>query len=289
MRIHDSKPNAHHVDSRKGKKERDLIFFNTAIIPLLPAAFRGILARFIVPKEQERAEVLVQRGVGGFQFKKGETYVFRYSFRARENMKVSGSSTRLGQMKGVSSGFQLKGNPLFSLTANNNGINVRFNNEDSDNVVGMDEYLSWEDSVGEWVDVEIKTTFGKSMEVCARNVCTPVVTLRALYHTDTCSQPVCRCVQRITAGVFTEAMGDLLSNYNMKVIIGRSVKYLQNSKLHRLTRAHSGSHLKVTFSGAVEGKAAWPSSYKPVAWNNDADSVMFKLGLYHIKNKVGTR
>lgn len=80
-------------------------------------------------------------------------------------MKVSGSSTRLGQMKGVDNGFQLKGNPLFSLTANNNGINVRFNNEDSDNVEGMDEYLSWEDSIGEWVHVEIKTTFGKSMEV----------------------------------------------------------------------------------------------------------------------------
>lgn len=45
--------------------------------------------------------------------------------------------------------------------------------------------------------------------------------------------------------------------------------------------------LKVTFSGAVEAKALWPSSYKPVAWNNDADSIMFKLGLYHIKNKVG--
>lgn len=84
-------------------------------------------------------------------------------------MKVSGSSTRLGQMKGVSSGFQLKGNPLFSVTANNNGINVRFNNEESGNVEGMDEYLSWEDSLGEWVHVEIKTTFGKSMEVC--NAC----------------------------------------------------------------------------------------------------------------------
>lgn len=68
-------------------------------------------------------------------------------------------------MKGVSRGFQLLGSPLFSLTANNNGINVRFNNKESDKVEGMDEYLSWEDSVGEWVHVEIKTTFGKSMEV----------------------------------------------------------------------------------------------------------------------------
>lgn len=91
--------------------------------------------------------------------------MFRYSFRARDKMKVSGSSTRFGQMKGVSRGFQLKGNPLFSITANNNGINARFNNEDYDRVEGMDEYLSWEDSTGEWVNVEIKTTFGKSMEV----------------------------------------------------------------------------------------------------------------------------
>lgn len=128
-------------------------------------SLRRIRARFIVPKESERAEVLLQQGVGGFQFKKGESYVFRYSFRARDKMKVSGSSTRIGQMKGVSGGFQLKGNPLFSLTANNNGINVRFNNDDYDKVEGMDEYLSWEDSMGEWVHVEIKTTFGKSMEV----------------------------------------------------------------------------------------------------------------------------
>lgn len=86
-------------------------------------------------------------------------------------MKVSGSSTRLGQMKGVSRGFQLKGNPLFSVTANNKGLNVRFNNEDYDNVEGMDEYLSWEDSTGEWVNVEIKTTFGKSMEVSVQIGC----------------------------------------------------------------------------------------------------------------------
>ncbi|CBN74038.1 conserved unknown protein [Ectocarpus siliculosus] len=163
-------------------------------------------SRFIVPKEQERAEVLAQKGVGGFQFAKGEAYIFKYSFRAKDGMKVSGSSTRIGQMKGVSGGFQLKGNPLFSVTANNNGINVRFNNEESDKVEGMDDTLSWEDATGEWVHVEIRTTFGKSMEVY--------------------------------------------------------------------------------FSGAVEGKAVWPSSYKPVAWNDDADTIMFKLGLYHIKNKV---
>lgn len=124
-----------------------------------------INTRFIVPKEKERAEILLQQGVGGFQFKKGEKYIFKYSFRAKEGMKVSGSSTRFGQMKGVSDGFQLLGNPLYSVTANNNGINVRFNNEDSDRVEGMDEFLSWEDAAGEWVHVQITTTFGKSMDV----------------------------------------------------------------------------------------------------------------------------
>ncbi len=48
-----------------------------------------------------------------------------------------------------------------------------------------------------------------------------------------------------------------------------------------------GNVVKVNFSGAVNGKAVWPSKYKPVAWNDDADSIMFKLGIYHIKNKVG--
>lgn len=45
--------------------------------------------------------------------------------------------------------------------------------------------------------------------------------------------------------------------------------------------------VKVIFSGAVEGRAVWPSDYQPVAWHEDADKIMFKLGLYHIKNKVG--
>lgn len=44
---------------------------------------------------------------------------------------------------------------------------------------------------------------------------------------------------------------------------------------------------KVNFSGAVSGKAVWPSGLKPVAWHDGADTMMFKLGLYHIKNKVG--
>lgn len=84
-------------------------------------------------------------------------------------MKVSGSSTRFGQMKGTSKGFQLSGNPLYALTATNDGINVRFSRDGGDYVEGMTESLSWEDATGEWVDVEITTTFGKSMEVRADN------------------------------------------------------------------------------------------------------------------------
>ncbi|CAM9098334.1 unnamed protein product [Scytosiphon promiscuus] len=163
-------------------------------------------SRFVVPKEEERAEVLAQQGVGGFEFKKGESYVFKYSFRAADGMRVSGYSTRFGQLKGVHNGYQLSGQPMFMLAATNDGINVRFSNDPDSNTEGMDEFLSWEDATGEWVHVEIVVTFGKSM--------------------------------------------------------------------------------KVNFSGAVTGQAVWSSSLKPVAWHNDADTMMLKLGLYHVRIKV---
>lgn len=241
----------------------------------------------------------MQQGVGGFQFKKGEAYVFRYSFRARDSMKVSGSSTRFGQMKGVSSGFQLKGNPLFSITANNNGINVRFNNDDSDTVEGMDGYLSWENSVGEWVDVEVKTTFGKSMEVCVASTFTKVQ-----YKVI-----VLKFRLSLVAGMYVSAhqvswkVGRLLVSDKLLFTPGETPPSPPHYHRVRLLAGllwtmsthdsfnifmFTGYILQVTFSGAVDGKAVWPSSYKPVAWNNDADSIMFKLGLYHIKNKVGT-
>ncbi|CAN0009839.1 unnamed protein product, partial [Hapterophycus canaliculatus] len=44
--------------------------------------------------------------------------------------------------------------------------------------------------------------------------------------------------------------------------------------------------VQVTLSGAVEGKAVWPSKLKPVAWHKDADRVRMKLGLYHKTNQV---
>ncbi len=42
----------------------------------------------------------------------------------------------------------------------------------------------------------------------------------------------------------------------------------------------------MTLSGAVEGKAEWPSKLKPVAWHASADRVRMKLGLYHKINEV---
>lgn len=44
--------------------------------------------------------------------------------------------------------------------------------------------------------------------------------------------------------------------------------------------------IQVTISGAVEGKAVWPSKLKPVAWHKDADRVRMKLGLYHKVDQV---
>lgn len=39
-------------------------------------------------------------------------------------------------------------------------------------------------------------------------------------------------------------------------------------------------------SGAVKGKAVWPTHLKPVAWHIDSEMAKMKLGLYNSKNKV---
>lgn len=44
--------------------------------------------------------------------------------------------------------------------------------------------------------------------------------------------------------------------------------------------------MKVSLSGAVKGTAIWPESQVPVAWQNDADMMRLRLGLYHKKNEV---
>lgn len=61
----------------------------------------------------------------------------------------------------------VKGDPIYSLTANHHGLHVRFSNKDSieDYVDGLDEPLDWEAATGEWVHVKITTVFGESMTV----------------------------------------------------------------------------------------------------------------------------
>ena len=44
--------------------------------------------------------------------------------------------------------------------------------------------------------------------------------------------------------------------------------------------------LQIELSGAVEGKAVWPSDLEPVAWHRDAYWVRLKLGLYHSAGNV---
>ncbi|CAM9604350.1 unnamed protein product [Sphacelaria rigidula] len=82
-------------------------------------------------------------------------------------MRVANRFTHLGQLKGSAGGYMIKGDPIYSLTANNKGLMVRFSNLESieDYHPGMEEFMSWEDATGEWVNVEIVTVFGESMEV----------------------------------------------------------------------------------------------------------------------------
>lgn len=123
--------------------------------------------RFIVDKDEERSEVKVQEGPEGFPFLKNEEYIFKYSFRAIEGMEVATRFTHLGQLKGSAGGYMVKGDPIYSLTANRHGLMVRFSNLETieDFYPGLDDYLDWEACTGEWVHVEIITTFGKSMVV----------------------------------------------------------------------------------------------------------------------------
>lgn len=118
-------------------------------------------------KDEERSEVKVKSGPNGFDFRKGDRYIFKYSFRAKEGMRVASSFTHLGQLKGSKGGYFIFGVPIYSLTANNDGLMVRFSNLESikNFIPGMQKHLSWEDATGQWVHVEIDTVFGESMEV----------------------------------------------------------------------------------------------------------------------------
>lgn len=56
--------------------------------PPCSVTFSIFVSRFIVKKEAERSEVKVQEGPEGFPFLKNEKYIFKYSFRAVDGMKV---------------------------------------------------------------------------------------------------------------------------------------------------------------------------------------------------------
>lgn len=139
---------------------------------LLPTMFVSGWIRFIVKKDEERSEVKVQEGPDGFPFLYGEEYIFKYSFKAVDGMKVATRFTHLGQLKGSVDGYMIKGDPIYSLTANKYGLMVRFSNLESieDFHPGMEEHLDWDDATGDWVHVEIITTFGQSMEVRYKSV-----------------------------------------------------------------------------------------------------------------------
>ena len=83
-------------------------------------------------------------------------------------MRVAKKFTHLGQLKGSKNGNMVKLDPIYSLTANKDGLMVRFSNRDStDNFhPGLEKHLDWDKATGEWVHVDITTVFGESMEVC---------------------------------------------------------------------------------------------------------------------------
>ncbi|CAM9880751.1 unnamed protein product [Ectocarpus sp. 12 AP-2014] len=126
-------------------------------------------SRFIVPKNVQRAETKVAYGPEGFPFLKGERYIYKYSFRAVEGMKLGKRFTHIGQIKGAYNGGQtVDGDPIVSISANLDGLHVRFSNIDKtipDYYTHDSWYRNWEDATGEWVHVTIDTVFGESMEV----------------------------------------------------------------------------------------------------------------------------
>lgn len=61
----------------------------------------------------------------------GDRYVIKYSVKPIEDMRVAKKFTHIGQLKGSKGGKMIKGDPIYSLTANNNGLMVRFSNLES--------------------------------------------------------------------------------------------------------------------------------------------------------------
>ncbi|CAN0343649.1 unnamed protein product, partial [Ectocarpus sp. 12 AP-2014] len=91
---------------------------------------------------------------------------FRGEVTSRPALELQ-RSTRAPGNRGSAGGYMIKGDPIYSLTANKHGLHVRFSNLESieDYHDGLDMPLDWDAATGEWVHVEIITTFGKSMVV----------------------------------------------------------------------------------------------------------------------------
>lgn len=94
------------------------------------------------------------------------------TFQRCTNLGRGPRYTHLGQLKGTIGKGKVKGtmiklDPIYSLTANSDGLMVRFSNRGSTSNFheGLDKHLNWKDSTGQWVHVKIVTTFGESMEV----------------------------------------------------------------------------------------------------------------------------
>lgn len=97
--------------------------------------------------------------------------------------RIASRFTHLGQLKGSvgkGGGKMIKGVPIYSLTANKDGLMVRFSNLDSidDYHEGLEKHLDWKESTGLWVHVKIVTTFGESMEVTESAAVTKMLLIR---------------------------------------------------------------------------------------------------------------
>ncbi|CAN0079165.1 unnamed protein product [Ectocarpus fasciculatus] len=92
---------------------------------------------------------------------------FRGGATSRPALTLRKRTRAPGEFGGSAGGYMIKGDPIYSLTANKHGLHVRFSNLESieDYHDGLDMPLDWDAATGEWVHVEIITTFGKSMVV----------------------------------------------------------------------------------------------------------------------------
>ncbi|CAM9733841.1 unnamed protein product, partial [Choristocarpus tenellus] len=137
------------------------------IYPCSDASSSTPCTTFDVDEDDERAEVKVNSNTDQFKFYEDEEWVIRYSFRPESGMKVADKFTHIGQLKGSKGEGMLDGDALCSITANSEGLNVRFSNQGGsiDDFIVDGSYLDWEDALGEWTHVKITAIFGQEMKV----------------------------------------------------------------------------------------------------------------------------